>query len=378
MIERGNRVVSAMLIIMVAGVVGCTGAFEGKKIDYKSAGKLPPLEVPPDLAAPGTGKYSVPESQSGRAVFSEYDKERGDKPVQPSQTGVLPVFDRVKFERGGTQRWLVVKAPPEQLWPVVREFWQENGFLIKSEEPTVGYMETDWAENRAKIPIGGLTGFINKALDAVSSLPERDKFRTRLERSSDGASTEIYVSHKGMAEVYYRERDNNTKWQVRPTDPELEATMLTRMAARISGIQEAQAKPLVKAAEAAPPRAEVVKSSKDVTLVAVDDTFDRAWRRVGLALDRIGFMVEDRNRADGMYYVRYQDPDAEVAKKRGLSRLAFWRSDETKGPEQFRIQVAAAPQSANRSEVKVLKKDGGADTGDTAKRILSLLAEELR
>lgn len=376
MMHRGNAVVSALVVTVM--IAGCTGAFEGKKIDYKSAGKLPPLEVPPDLAAPGTGKYSVPESQNGRAIFSEYDKERKGEPASPSNSAVLPVFDRVKIERGGTQRWLVVKASPDQLWPVVREFWQENGFLIKSEEPTVGFMETDWAENRARIPLGGITGFINKALDAVSSLPERDKFRTRLERAGDGASTEIYVSHKGMAEVYYRERDNNTKWQVRPTDPELEAAMLTRLAARISGVQETQAKQIIKAAEVQPPRAELVRSNKDGTLVSLDDSFDRAWRRVGLALDRIGFMVEDRNRTDGLYFVRYQDPDAEAAKKKGLSRLAFWRSDEKTGPEQYRIQVAAAPQSANRSEVKVLKKDGGADSGDTAKRILSLLAEQLR
>ena len=370
------HVIGCAITVLLAG---CSGALEGKKIDYKSAGKLPPLEIPPELSAPGNNsRYTVPEAApGGAAVFSQYENQRGPKSAAPVVSAVLPTFERVRVERGGTQRWLVVKATPEQIFPVIRDFWQENGFLIKIEDPAIGLVETDWAENRAKLPIGGSTGFINKQLDVLTSLPERDKFRTRLERGAEPGTTEVYVSHKGMAEVYYKERDNNTKWQVRPSDPELEALMLGKLALRFGVAAPADAVALVRNADKAPQQAAIVKSGVGST-VRLNDGFDRAWRRVGLALDRIGFMVEDRNRADGTYFVRYQDPDVDVAKPSGLlSKLAFWRSDDAgkKGPEQFRVLVAA---NGAGTEVKVLNKQGAVDNTDTGKRILALLAEQLQ
>ncbi len=366
---------AGMIAALVAAAVlaGCGSVFEGKKIDYKSAGKLPPLEVPPDLASPPTGsRYSVPDTDQ-KNTFSQYEQSRGTPSTSAAPVAVLPPIERVQMQRGGIQRWLAVKAPPDAVWPIVRDFWQENGFLIDTEDVRAGWMETDWAENRAKIPVGGLTGIINRALDGVVSLPERDKFRTRLERGADGF-TEVYVSHKGMAEVHVREHDNNTRWQVRPTDTELEALMLSRLAQRM-GLDEPQAKAVARAADVTPPQASLVTSG-DGTAVALPDAFDRAWRRVGLALDRVGFMVEDRNRADGVYFVKYQDPDAAPIKRTGVSKLAFWRSDEKPGPVQYRVRVAGQPGSG--TEVRVLGKDGEPEKSETAKRILGLLVEQLK
>jgi outer membrane protein assembly factor BamC len=367
----GARMIAALLAASV--LAGCGGLFEGKKIDYKSAGKLPPLEVPPDLAPPPTGsRYAVPEADQ-KNTFSQYEQNRATPAASTAPATVLAPIERVQMQRGGIQRWLVVKAPPDSVWPLVKDFWQENGFLIDSEDVRAGWMETDWAENRAKIAVGGLTGLINKALDGVVSLPERDKFRTRLERGADGV-TEVYVSHKGMAEVYVRERDNSTRWQVRPSDAELEALMLSRLAQRM-GLDEPQAKAIARAADLIPPQASLVASG-DGTVVALPDAFDRAWRRVGLALDRVGFMVEDRNRAEGVYFVKYQDPDAAPIKRSGVSKLAFWKSDEKPGPVQYRVRVAAQPGGG--TEVRVLGKEGGPEKSDTAKRILGLLVEQLK
>ncbi len=368
---------SAIALLLVAG---CSGVFQGKKIDYKSATKMPPLEIPPDLAAPtADSRFSVPEARGEKgATFTEYQQERGAaRAATPVAAGVLPTSERVRMERGGVQRWLVVKLPPEQVWLLVRDFWQESGFVLTEADPKIGYMETDWAENRARIPVGGLTGFLNRALDSVVSLPERDKYRARIERGADG-STEVYVSHKGMAEVYFRERDTNTRWQLRPSDPELEATMLARLAIRL-GMPEPELRVAAQAADATPARASLVRADSG-SAVALSDGFDRAWRRVGLALDRVGFMVEDQNRAEGLYFVRYQDPEAEPPKRAGMSRLAFWKSDEKRGPEQYRIQVSGSQQStgAAGTQVKVLNNAGTADDSDTAKRILALLVEQLK
>ena len=355
----------------------CSGTLiEGKKIDYKSAGNVKPLDVPADLSAPPTSdRYNIPEPSAGSATASEYAEGQGGR-VAAGPAPVLPPQEKVRLDRAGSQRWLVVDAEPEALWPVIKEFWQDNGFLIDIESQPTGIMETDWAENRAKIPDSLLRKLIGKVLDSAYSYPERDKFRTRLERSENPGSTEVYVSHRGMAQINIsKDRyTETTKWQVRPVDPELEAEMLSRLAIRV-GARDEQIKAEFKAPEQ--PRATISKNGELPEALLLVDSFDRAWRRVGLALDRVGFTVEDRDRSKGTYYVRYVDVDAaDKDKSEGFwSKMAFWRSDSAKKNEQYRISVAGASQG---SEVKVLDAQGAKSNSPTAGRILALLQKELK
>ncbi|HEV8094211.1 MAG TPA: outer membrane protein assembly factor BamC [Burkholderiales bacterium] len=369
-------VAASVAIALVAG--GCktaTDILEGKKVDYKSAGSLPPLEIPPDLTTPSRdNRYAVPETGKSTATLSGYQADRSQQ-TKPGSTALLPNVDKMRIERAGTQRWLVVQEPPEKLWPLVKDFWQENGFLIQVEVAEAGVLETDWAENRAKIPQDMIRSVLGKILDQVYSTPERDKFRTRLERAGDGGS-EIYLSHRGMIEVYVTEGKDKTMWQPRPADPDLEAEFLRRLMVRL-GARDEKAKQQV-AIAAQPARASINKSGDGRELLQVQEPFDRAWRRVGLALDRVGFTVEDRDRQKGLYYVRYADPEGEKKKESPglLDRLAFWRSDDTKvKAEQYRVQVRGA---ADNSEIVVLNKDGGAEQSSTAHRILTLLHEQLK
>ena len=213
-----------------------------KTVEYKSAGKLPPLEIPPDLITPEIDeRYSIPDSDSpGSTTFSNYNNERGGQLKAGSPSLVPSSFQNVHIERAGTQRWLVVPQAPEAVWPIVKEFWQELGFLIKIEVPETGIMETDWAENRAKIPQDPLRTILSTFLDSIYSTAERDKFRTRLERNELG-NTEIYISHRGMNEVLEGGNLNRTVWQPRPADPDLEAEMLSRLMMRF-GVAEEKAK----------------------------------------------------------------------------------------------------------------------------------------
>lgn len=372
-------VAASVAIALVAG--GCKTAsdlLEGKKVDYKSAGSLPPLEIPPDLTTPSRdNRYAVPETGKSTATLSGYQADRSQQ-AKPGSTALLPNVDKMRIERAGTQRWLVVQEPPEKLWPLVKDFWQENGFLIQVEVAEAGVMETDWAENRAKIPQDMIRSALGKILDQVYSTPERDKFRTRLERGGDGTS-EIYLSHRGMIEVYVSEGRDKTMWQPRPADPDLEAEFLRRLMVRL-GARDEKAKQQV-AIAAQPARASLSKSGDGRELLQVQEPFDRAWRRVGLALDRVGFTVEDRDRQKGLYYVRYADPEADIEKRKKdspglLDRLAFWRSDDVKvKAEQYRVQVRDA---SSNSEIVVLNKDGGAEQSSTAHRILTLLHEQLK
>lgn len=371
------RILGCAVATLALASCSSLGNFElpSKKIDYKSAGKLPPLEVPPDLTRPSSDdRFTVPDvNPKSSATYSAYNKDRTGQP-QAASSNVLPQQSDARIERSGTQRWLVVKGEPAAMWPVVKDFWQETGFIINLEIPEAGVMETDWAENRARIPDGIIRNTLGKLLDAVYSTSERDKFRTRLERGTEPGSTEVYISHRGMEEVYTSATQDQTKWQPRPPNPELEAEMLRRLMVRF-GVQEERAKAQLVATGSAVPRATLSRGQGTLSL---NEQFDRAWRRVGLALDRVGFTVEDRDRSKGLYFVRYIDPeiDNKTAENKGwLSKLKFWGSSDKPKTEQFRVLVKDAESGA---EINVLNKEGVREQSETANRILSLLYEQLK
>lgn len=373
-----EKILRVLLLAIPALLFGCSSPssmLESKKIDYKSAQQNRPLEVPPDLTAPSQeDKYAVPDSKGqGQASALAYEKEREGKEPNAQQTAFTP-SDKVKVERAGTQRWLVVKASKTEVWDVVKDFWQEMGFIIKSESPEAGIIETDWAENRAKIPQDALRNLIGKVFDGLYSTSERDKFRTRLENGTSAGTTEVYISHRGMIEVYTSQRKEDTRWQPRPADPELEAEFLNRLASRF-GAEEAR----TKAALAAPAeeKAKLTKGADGTSRLSVSEEFDRAWSRVGQALDRVGFTVEDRDRSKGLYFVRYVDPQVDnQVKPKGFFGRIFGRDPKPSGKEeQYRILVKDSGES---TQVSVEDKAGGGQAPQAAGRILALLYEQLR
>ncbi len=366
----------------------------GTKIDYKSATQIPTLEIPPDLTRPqGDERFNVPgkpASGRGTATYSEYEQKRGGPAAQQQSaapTAVLPRPEGVRLERAGDQRWLVVNGSPDRVWPVVKEFWAETGFVLRVEEPAAGILETDWAENRARINDGVMRSLFGNLTDYIYSTGERDKFRTRLEPGADKDTTDIYISHRGMVETSVSAISEQTRWTPRPADRELEAVMLQRLMVRFGAldarareqVRAANVKPTAEQQAAAPGYALLLKGQDGVGVLSVNDQFDRAWRRVGLALDRVGFTVEDRDRSKGLYYVRYADTDASTKKENEgwLSKLKFWggSSDQKVRSEQYRIRVKEITQS---SEVSVLNKEGTPDNSETSRRILGLLYDQLK
>lgn len=378
---RNPDMPSRLLAIVIALALGGCTLLESKPIDYKSAGTVPSLEVPPDLVLPSRdSRFAVPDvSPSGSATYSAYTQDRSARPTTEASR-LLPSVDKARIERAGSQRWLVVDQPPQQVWPVVKAFWQEMGFIVNVEIPEAGVMETDWAENRAKIPQDIIRRTLGRLIDAVYSTAERDKFRTRLEPTPDGKGTEIYISHRGMIEVFEGTQGGGdqgvgrTVWQPRPVDPELEAEMLRRLMTRF-GIEETRAQTLLAKAQTEP-AASLTRTADGAAQLTLPEPFDRAWRRVGLALDRVGFVVEDRDRAAGEYFVRYADPEAGTKRQGMLSRLAFWRSDDDRlKAQRYRVRLA---ESAGATRVTVLQDDGRSPAGETGNRILNLLHEQLK
>ncbi|NYE61235.1 outer membrane protein assembly factor BamC [Duganella sp. 1224] len=391
-ISSQRALVVGAVVATVTSLSGCgmIGSVVGNdKVDYKSAKKASTLDVPPDLTQlQKDNRYSLPDSNNGVATASGYNASKAAQsgalnqgtvvvPGQPAAGTVVQMsLSDIKVERDGNQRWLVVKQTPEQLWPQLKQFWEDSGFTLSEEAPAAGIMETEWNENRAKIPQDWIRNTVGKVFDSLYSSGERDKFRTRIERRADGSS-EIYISHRGVQEVATGAEKETTKWMPRPNDPGLEAEFLARLMNKLGngGEQLASAKTAVETAIVQPQHASLVGTGAD-RAVQVDEGFDRAWRRVGLALDRAGFTVEDRDRTQGIYFVRYINDSAES--KGFFSKLFSWGSSDEADKEAQRYRISVKASEGNTSIVKVLNNSGQPDTTPVGEKIATLLHEQLK
>ena len=367
-------ILAATMLLTSCSSVG--NLLAGDKIDYKSSGKAgPSLDVPPDLTQLSREtRYVVPGSA---ITASAYQLGSGSSQIVPVAS--TSVGD-VRIERAGNQRWLVVNRPADQLWSPVRDFWLESGFLLALDQEKLGIMETDFAENRAKIPQDFIRETLGKVFDGLYSTGERDKFRTRLERNAIGG-TEIYISHRGMVETVNTRSGaqtagaasgGDTIWQPRPADPELEAEFLRRMMVKL-GVSQEQSKALVAAGATAPTSR--VANINGTPVVQMDEDFDRAWRRVGLTLDRTGFTVEDRDRAQGTYFVRYVEPTPDSKEPGFLSKLFSFSGSSAVPPLKYRIAVKS---QGSATTVSVLNAQGVAEASANAQRIVKVIADDLR
>ena len=353
------------LALALAGCESMTFSL-GKKVDYKSASSTPPLEVPPDLTTPAYDDRYSAQTASAAAAAKATGKS-GE---------VLPINTQARLVRAGSERWLVVKADPDTAWKALRDFWTQTGFAIAVDQPSLGIMETDWAENRGAAPQTWLAQQTSKYLDFLTDTYRRDKFRTRIERGSEPGTVEIYVTHYGAAQLPTKTKGASPEdwvWQPTPPNPELEAEFLSRIMARFGTPTEVASAAVAGTPEA--PRARIERGSDGTSRLVVDDAFDRAWRRVGLALDRTGFTVVDRDRSQGLYYVRYANPDTEAKQKGWLDKLKFWKSDDKEKPDQYRVVVTQADPN---SVVTVQDPKGATDKSANSDKILALLQDQLK
>jgi len=359
-----NLITKTTLLAAAVALCGCS-VLETDKVDYRSTAKAPSLAVPPDLTQLSRDtRYAVVDGGVSASWYKAGQAAYQGAPV------LGPVLGDVRVERAGNQRWLVVKRPAGALWDPVKDFWQDSGFVLATEKSGLGIMETDWAENRAKLPKDIIRSTLGKVIDSLYSTSERDKFRTRLETNLAG-ETEIYISHRGVIEVYTQERSEQTIWQPRPADPELEAEFLRRLMVKL-GSSEEQAK--VQLANTAAKPVATVSTANGQPVVLISEGFDRAWRRVGLALDRTGFTVEDRDRKQGVYFVRYVATDAETSTPGFFAKLF---GNTPKGTDSAKFQIAVTSQGESTT-VSVRNAQGTADASPTAQRIAKLIAEDIK
>lgn len=381
----------ALAVTSALALAGCStieNFMSGDKIDYRTAsvgGKTAGLDVPPDLTQlTRDSRYQQTQGGAVSAAAFQSNTPATTTAAATAAAATTPIAAQavadMRIERLGNERWLRTSLTADQLWPQLQAFWRERGFVIVQDTPAAGVMETDWAENRGKLPTDFVRSSIGKVFDGIYSTGELDKFRTRVERTPSG--TEVYITHRGMIEVYNGERKDSTVWQPRQPDPQLEGELLSRLMLKL-GAPETVAKAAVAgtntpSAAGAPARARIVADQPSATL-QIDDNFDRAWRRVGVALDRSGFTVEDRDRTQGVYFVRYIDPKFAGKEEPGLFSKLFGffgkKDDATGGPARYRVAVKG---DGERSTVTVLNGAGAPENGDAGKRITTLLLDDLK
>lgn len=378
----------AATVVVLSALAGCSwfGSSSTSKsdaADYRTSVKQSPqLEVPPDLTQLARdGRY---QARSGGVVSaSELAAQAASSPARaaagspPSATTgqmVAPsAIGDLHLAREGQTRWLVTSQSPEQVWPAVEAFWRDQGFALTTTDPRTGVMETSWAENRAMLPDDIVRRTLGNVLSAVFSTGLRDRFRTRIERGPDG--TDIYIAHRGAEEVLVGQLRDTTTWQPRPSDPQLEAEMLSRLMLRLGGENEK-----AKAAKADAPKAQA-SGPRELALperaeMEIAEGFDRAWRQVGLALDRSGFTIEDRDRSAGLYFVRYVDPrQVDRDEPNFITRFFSSSKSDPAAPQRYRISLKS---TGNKTSISVQDGKGTADQSENARRIVARLQEEFK
>ncbi|KPF59230.1 hypothetical protein D621_04875 [beta proteobacterium AAP51] len=369
-------------------LAGCTttgdGLFAGEKVDYRTNTiRTQPLEVPPNLTQ--LARESRFQPQGGVISAAAAGAVPAAQAASTPSVALNNLGD-MRVVRDGAKRWLLVPQAPEVLWPRLKAFWQERGFTLVEENAATGVMETNFSENRAKLPNDVIRNTFGRLLGNLYDTGERDSYRTRLERTTAG--TEIYITHRGIEEVKVGEaRDSGTTWRARPSEPELEAELLSRLLVTLGAAEQPARAALASAAPApgataapgaapaAPSGAPAAVVAPQATSLTIAEPFDRAWRRLGVALDRSAFTVEDRDRSAGVYFVRYVDPKSAGKEEPGFWSRLFGKTDNPLAALRYRVVVKSA---AGQSEVTVQTSAGAPETGDNAKAIIARLAQELR
>jgi outer membrane protein assembly factor BamC len=387
-------------LLMVGGLVAGCGTSSPDAINYKSdsRSKQASLAVPPNLLEETADQRSLPP-QGGQTSLSDFQQVQK---VAPSAPTVIPPVSGMHIQRDGTERWLVIDSKsPEQVWPQIRRFWQEQGFLLVVDARDKGVMETDWNETHPQISDGLIRNTLSMATGNSYVAAERNKYRTRLE-VAPGGGTYVFVSQKGMREALTGTNNDSSQWQAKPNDPALEGEYLKRLMAALAVADARQASGQSGtsdlAAVATPASAPAAKTASEraaqnvalsaqtqikedtvpeaaTVQITLPEPYDRAWLRVGLALDRTSFTVDDRDRARGIYFVRYVDPKDMTAAEQGFWNQVFHGKKE-KLPKNYEVNVRAITETQTR--VSIIDSKGEVDSSSQARQIMGLLDDQLR
>jgi outer membrane protein assembly factor BamC len=378
-----------LIFILLIGFLGCSTTEEFfddiTAPDYVNSSRSKSLEIPPDLSElEEDTSYKVPGEAASYKDYMAREKLLAEGQKNPNAKRVVENPEGMKIIKSGNLRWLVVEEKPDLIWPHVKGFWEDLGFRVTIANKRTGIIETEWMDTddiKLDQNRGALSTF-DKWLDSLSGFADKRKFRTRVEYDELG-NTEIYISQRSAeaaadqhlriledrkaynaSTVYKIEeyKDDNKvgkkidiSEQREKADYEIDSELLTRLMIKL-GATDLYAKEKIKNPEVIV-KSEIFDTKEDV-YIKMNDPYDRSWRRLGLALDLIGFVTEDKNRSEGIYFVRFNEidiPQDNNKEEEGLiDSLIFWdhdkKTDSEKEDKETKNQDLVNEENVNSDE----------------------------
>jgi len=355
-----------LIFILFFGLLGCSTTedfFDDiTSPDYVNSSKAKRLEVPPDLSEiEASSEYNVPGKAKSYKDYLDREQKLVSENNNPDRKKIIENPDGMKIIKSGNLRWLHIEKEPDMIWPHVKDFWEDLGFRVLVSNKRAGIMETEWMDtNDIKLDQAqkGILSNFDQWLDSLSGFADKRKFRTRVE-IGEGGGTEVYISqrsaeaaadqHARILETRSSDYNPSTIYKIEEyksdgdskkvdldikekreiDDYEIDSELLTRLMIKL-GATDFEAKAKVENPEVII-KTEFVDKKNDF-YIKMYDPYDRSWRRLGLALDIIGFVTEDKNRSEGIYYVRFSEteiPTETQEEEEGLiDSLIFWGNDE--------------------------------------------------
>lgn len=367
----------AAFITVIAGCGSSDKKDRPKTEYYGSVMRSGGLEIPPDLTQTDPDQnITLPagaDSSNGQA-------SSGQQGGVLSNRRVLAEPSNVTLMRDEDQRWLIVSAEPDIIWPELVEYWTKDGIELVINSPESGVIETEWLINYADFTSSFgkvFRGILNK----VTESGRRDKYRISIDYGVEPGTTEVYVAHRGMEEIALgptRTQIPDYKWVKRPSDPSLELAIMRQIMVYL-GVDEDEADSM---AEQDLPeevdKARLLIDDVDEPVLVLDDTFPRAWQRVGLALDRSGYIVVGRNRQQGGYLIELANPDLIEEKKDGFFSRLFKRDKQDVEEILYKAQVRLVPQKDDKTLIAIATEEGLHDSSETAISLLQQLYDQLK
>ena len=336
-------------------------------INYKNNNSIKTLEFPPDLTTPKFDvAFTLPASGIVRA--SKINSKSVDR-YSGRDLEVLTSSKNMRIGSSGTVRWLDVDAPANSLWPKLRDFWRSLGVNITKDEPRIGIMLTEWAENRAGLPKDWLRQALGKVLQGTFDAGTRDQYRIRVEKIETN-KTRIYLTHKGSEKIV---TETGVGWELRPPKHELEAEMLNRLHAFLQGDKYTATKNTNESDATQTSSLATLVTEDKRPILQVHESYKKAWARTGVMLERMGLSVESRKQSKGIYGVVYNGDEAIESKGGFFSNLFKGKQTFLTKGTAYQIHIRDA---GRLTEVKAMDEEGKPLTADQAKKILARIKQE--
>jgi outer membrane protein assembly factor BamC len=334
---------TAIAILSVSIFSGCSsiGALdeivEDNSQKYQKATVLPPLDVPPDLSTSRINDEFAEKDDGSN--YTEYANS-SDNPLA-AKYNVAP-STKPALTGEGTARHLIVYGQSDELWQRMVAFWGSNEIGVNRQDQTIGLMDTntdaDGYAYRTRVEAGDVPNTFKMYISAASFDSDAQKNEAKLRLLAD---------YMGAIQRKERQQQVGVEQQNSPL------TVITNI------------------------NAVIVDEASDHQALKVDRNLEQVWRGIGRVIDSKYFVVQDRERDKGVYFVQYLDPFvlARTADESMLGKLAFWQDEMDKTPELFYYIKLVTDE--DDTKVIILDIDQVRTSSPSARRLLRLIQEEL-